>query len=162
MKEAVSSGVGGRPVRSSETRRIRVRGSASGEGVNCSRASRACMKLSIGLRMGALASGTSGTGDTHRLVGPVAFIDGALRNPAADGIVLRRGEDLFRVLRRHAARGVGGEDALDDGALIRIARDDGYGPGSRRLQGFIPVVETHARHARPLIGTVAAKARIPT
>ena len=42
----------------------------AGEGVNCSRARRAWMKLSMGLRMGALASATSPTGGTGgRLTG---------------------------------------------------------------------------------------------
>ena len=47
-KASTSAGVGGRPVRSSVTRRISVRWSASGEGASPSSSSRARMKRSIG------------------------------------------------------------------------------------------------------------------
>ena len=49
-KASTSEGVGGRPVRSSVTRRMSVVGSASGEGARPSRSRRSRTKLSIGFR----------------------------------------------------------------------------------------------------------------
>ena len=56
--------------------------------------------------------------------------------------------------------GIGGEDALDDRAFVGIAGDDGDGAGCGGFQRFFAAVEAHARHARALIRSMAAKAGI--
>src|SRR4051794_13433280 len=62
IKAATSAGVGGSPVRSSDTRRSRVVFDASGEGLIFSESSRARMKLSIGLRAHAVSWTAGGAG----------------------------------------------------------------------------------------------------
>ena len=96
----------------------------------------------------------------YRLIGPVSFVNRAFGDPAPDGLALRIREDFFGVLGRHPARRVRGEDALHDGALVRIAGHDRNGAGRRRLQRIVTPVEPHARHARALVGTVAAETGI--
>src|SRR5207253_526746 len=57
----------------------------------------------------------------YRLVGPVAFVDGALGHPAADRLFLGGGELFVGIDGWHLLGGSGREDALDDGAFLRIS-----------------------------------------
>src|SRR4051794_2984798 len=61
-KAATSAGLGGSPVTSSDTRRIRVDFDASGEGLMFSESSRARMKLSIALRAHVASRAAGGAG----------------------------------------------------------------------------------------------------
>ncbi len=94
------------------------------------------------------------------LISPMTFVDGAFGNPAADGFFLRIGEGLLGVLGGHAAGGIGGEDALDDGAFVGVAGDDGGGAGRGGFQSFFAAIEAHAGHAGAFVGTMAAEAGI--
>ena len=84
----VSSGVGGRPVRSSVTRRSSVRLSASLRRRQPSRRSRSWMKL-IDRVLGARCVRGGGHGrPRHRLIRPMALVDRAFRDPAANRVLL--------------------------------------------------------------------------
>ncbi len=96
----------------------------------------------------------------HRHVRPVALVLRAFGDPLPDGLFLRLGQRLVAVGRRHELGGRGGEDALNDGALIGIAGNDRGDPGAGRLERLLAQVEPHARHPRALVRTVAAEARV--
>src|SRR6185436_7832710 len=91
-------------------------------------------------------------GPLHRRVGPVPLVLRALGDPLANGVLLGLAQFLVRELRRHNAS-VLGEDALDDGAALRIARDDGDYAGLPSLERLIANVEPQVGHARILVGT---------
>jgi hypothetical protein len=93
-------------------------------------------------------------------VSPVALIDGAFGYPAADDILLLIGEVFVSVLRRHALRGGGGEDALDDGATIGFTGNDGDGAIFEGLESFGTEVEAEIGDSGTFVGAVAAEAGI--
>ena len=95
----------------------------------------------------------------HRLVGPVAFVLRAFRHPLADSLLLRGGQVLMDVRWRHGAR-TAGEDALDDGALLRIAGNDGRLPVRQMFERFVADIEPHPRHAGTLVRPVAPEASL--
>ena len=63
----------------------------------------------------------------------MTFIFGALRHPLPDRFLLRLGESLVRIFRRHDFGLIAGENAPDDFALLWLARDDGNFPVHKRL-----------------------------
>jgi hypothetical protein len=71
----------------------------------------------------AVFAGGSG-GFYGRNVGPVAFVNRALRDPLLQQILLLGSEDFVRIGRRHQVLGIVREDALDQFALARLAGHD--------------------------------------
>ena len=88
-KASTSAGVGGRPVRSSVTRRISVVRSASGDGVSPSASSRARTKRSIGFRGQPASRTVGGAGRRGGLEGPVRAPRRPLVDPAPQQLDLR-------------------------------------------------------------------------
>jgi len=90
----------------------------------------------------------------RRFEGPVPSPDGAFRDPAAEDVDLRRGEPrLVRVRRRHDLVLVRGDDAFDERADLRLARDEGF-----LRQGGFPHVQAELGLAVRLVLPVAAEA----
>src|SRR5947209_17899409 len=83
--------------------------------------------------------GDGGTND--RLKGPVSFVFGSFGYPAMDRVLLRLAQFLGRELRGHDFGGRGGEDALDDRALVGVAGNNWGDAGFGGLEGFVADVE---------------------
>ena len=94
------------------------------------------------------------------LVGPVALVDGAFGHPAAEGVLLVLGELLVGVDGGHDAAGVGGEDALDDGAAVGVAGDDGGATGFSGPNGLFAQVQAEAGHAGAYVGAMTPEAGV--
>ena len=109
-----------------------------------------------------LASGGQGgdDGGLERLVGPVGFVDGTLRDPAAEEFLLRSGEGLVRLLVRHHVIFVLGEETLDDLALLGLARDDGDFAALAGLQRFGTDVQAQLTFSRLSVEAVAVEAGV--
>ena len=77
----------------------------------------------------------------------------ALGDPALEQILLRAGEFLVRVRRRHEVIGVLGEDAFDELARVRLAGDESLGG-----DGGLAHIEAELGLALLLVRAVAVKA----
>src|SRR5262249_18972665 len=92
-------------------------------------------------------------------IGPVTLILRALCDPLANGLLLGLAQFLVRELRRHNP-GVLGEDALDNGAALRIAGNDGDYTRLSSFERLVANIEPQVRHAGVLVGTVASETGI--
>ncbi len=102
MNASTSAGSGASPVRSSVTRRIRMRRSASSDGLSPSFARRACTKGVDGIQ-NLRAADRRHARTSHRLIRPMTFVLGAFSDPAADCILLLGGQLFVRRGGRHDA-----------------------------------------------------------
>src|SRR5262249_10310062 len=73
--------------------------------------------------------------------------------PLLERFLLRGRQRLVRLRRRHPAGRRVLEDALDELALVRLARDDGLGP-----ERLLPAIEAQTGLAGGTVGTVATEA----
>ena len=96
----------------------------------------------------------------ERLIGPMGFVDGALGDPAAEEFLLGRRQRLVRFLLRHDVFGVVREDAFDDLALFRLARDDGDLAALAGLERFFAEIQAQAAFARLRVEAVAMEAGV--
>jgi hypothetical protein len=83
----------------------------------------------------------------------MALILGTFGDPALEEFFFGGGEFFVGVWRGHEVIGIGGEDAFDDGAGVRVAGGDGFG-----FDGVGADVEAEVAFAMVLIGPVAGVA----
>ena len=146
-------------MRSSVTRRIRVRRSAGAAGVSACDSSFARMNASMGLRAQVLLTTAGGLRPDRRGEGPMLLPRRALGNPALQRVDLFGGQSLVRKLGRHPARFVCLRDPLNEQTGIRLARDDWRSRLSFGECAFAGI-QPQTRHARRLVRTVAVEAVI--
>ena len=91
-------------------------------------------------------------------VGPVRLILGALGDPAAEELLLFGRERLVGLVRGHGIAFV--ENADDDLALVRVARDDGEDSVFGLFDGLVADVEPQPGLAGVRIETVAVEAGV--
>src|SRR5581483_4451834 len=84
--------------------------------------------------------------------GPVLFVFGALGDPAFENGLLRRRQMLVAAGRRHHLRFVVTVNALDDSALLRLARRNGPQSVAIDLPGTLGQVQT-----QPSLGSLQAR-----
>ena len=94
----------------------------------------------------------------RRRVRPMALVLGALRDPAAEQLLLGGREGLVGFRRGHPVVLVGRREPADQLALGRSAGDDGDLPGLRGLQGRVAQVETEAALDLGRVRSVAGEA----
>jgi hypothetical protein len=90
-------------------------------------------------------------------VGPVFAPGGALFDPLGEEGDLGWGDDFVEFRWRHDLVGVGGEDALEEGAFFGVTGDDGDGAVVVGFGGGF-VVEAEAGFAFGFVGTVTEEA----
>ena len=147
-KASISSGAGGRPSKSNDSRRISVRRSASGAGVRLALSSRVRIKASMGLRPTRLAHGRDSR-TAHRLERPPIETGSVLRGQAkgVDGIAAPLGspgdpvaEQLALGLgQRFLGRHLAVAHALVEGTVVRLTRLDGNEGRFRRDRSSLPL-----------------------
>ena len=90
----------------------------------------------------------------------MGFVDGTLRDPAAEEFLLGGREGLVRLLVRHHVIFVLGEETFDDFALIGLAWDDRDGAALAGLQCVVAEIQTQAAFARLRVEAVAMEAGV--
>jgi hypothetical protein len=88
----------------------------------------------------------------------VALVFCALIDPPAKKLFLFRLEGFVGFRRRHGVVRVGGEEAFDKLAFVRLARNDGHRTALRLRRGVLREVQAEPGLSRRGVGTVTAKA----
>ena len=86
------------------------------------------------------------------------MVFGTFGDPAFEGFLLRRAQGFVRVLGRHLLVFVVGEDAGDECAFVRLAKNDGEVAGLGGLQGILADMEAEAGFAVSFVGAVTVEA----
>src|SRR5262249_13231456 len=144
---STSSGVGGKPTRSRDSRRIKLGRSACSAGLKPSASRRAMMYTSIEFR-GQSVRRTGGTGPARGSVG----------DPLLENLLVLLGQRQLGGWRRHSLGVVLGEDSGDHLAFIGVAGNDRDCPRGRGLHSLVTHVQPNARLPRLLVRSMALEA----